>query len=114
MFTVQWDVESPSRPALIRTVQERLVDGVPEFSDIQMCGGPEAVSIELVPGEFYYRLTDAEALYPNAVPDGGDACLIQTLTTTVTTDPPGPLPEGSYSKTIEVFYIWADPQFVRR
>ena len=63
--------------------------------------------------QWYYGLDPSTALYPTATGGdalgigGGDACLISQSTSTVGVG------GDVKTQTVEIFYIWNDPIFVR-
>ena len=101
IVTIEWDEESPDLVGVGRTLQ-RSISGdavIPWCADV-------VVGINQVPGEWFYELTDPNAMYPTAAA-GGDVCLI--FQNTVTVDDGGTI----FTQTTETFYIWNDPIFIR-
>jgi hypothetical protein len=100
IVTIEWDEETPDLDGVGRTLQ-RSISGdavIPWCADV--------VGINQAPGEWFYELTDPNALYPTATA-GGDVC--QIFQNTVTVDDGGTI----FTQTTEAFYIWNDPRFVR-
>jgi uncharacterized repeat protein (TIGR01451 family) len=107
LLTVEWDVEDPADAGVRPTFQDTTLGVV----EIPICGGDVAVSInEPTGGDFFYTMNDNPAevngTYPLAT-GGGDICLV--LHTTKTIDFEGAVK----SVTVEVFYIYNDPQLIR-
>jgi hypothetical protein len=101
VVTIEWDEESPDLDGVGRTLQRSISgdDVIPWCTDV-------VVAINQVAGEWFYELTDPNALYPTAAA-GGDVCLI--FQNTMTVDDGGTI----FTQTTETFYIWNDPQFIR-
>ncbi len=101
IVTIEWDEEAPGLDGVGRTLQ-RSISGdsvIPWCVDV-------VVGIYQVPGEWFYELTDPNAMYPTATA-GGDVC--QIFQNTVTVDDGGMI----FTQTTEAFYIWNDPVFIR-
>jgi uncharacterized repeat protein (TIGR01451 family) len=101
IVTIEWDEETPDLDGVGRTFQ-RTISGdavIPWCVDV-------VVGINQVSGEWFYELSDPNALYPT-VTAGGDVCLI--FQNTVTVDDGGAI----FTQTTETFYIWNDPLFIR-
>jgi hypothetical protein len=101
IVTIEWDEEAPDLDGVGRTLQ-RSISGdavIPWCVDV-------VVGINQVPGEWFYELTDPNAMYPTATA-GGDVC--QIFQNTVTVDDGGTI----FTQTTEAFYIWNDPIFIR-
>lgn len=103
VVTIEWDEEAPDNSEGISRTLQRLGTG-----DIVIPWCNDVIDITMSTSEFFYELTDPNAMYPTATaPPDGDVCLIFQNTSTV--DDGGTI----FTQTIETFYIWNDPRFVR-
>jgi hypothetical protein len=105
IVTIEWDAETPETEAVPRTYQ--VLPG--DDAVIPWCTEVVGVSQATDSGGeplWYYGLDPDDATYPTAT-GGGDTCLISQSTTTVQTG------EVVSTQTVEIFYIWNDPIFLR-
>ena len=109
IVTIEWDAENPATAGVPRTVQVKDTENV----IIPWCA--VVVAVSPVPDSsgdplWYYKVIPnadhPDALYGTAT-GTGDTCLISQETRTV--DVGGTLK----TQTVEVFYIWNDPKFLR-
>ncbi len=103
VVTIEWDEETPDNTEAISRTLQRLVTG-----DVIIPWCNDVIDITQAPSEWFYELTDPNALYPTATaPPDGDVCLIFQNTSTVN--------DGGtvFTQTVETFYIWNDPRLVR-
>ena len=105
VVTIEWDEETPDFDGVGRTFQ-RLIAGDPLSDVVIPWCADVVVGINQVAGEWFYELTDPNALYSTATA-GGDVCLI--FQNTVTVDDGGTI----FTQTTETFYIWNDPRLIR-